>query len=228
MSAELHLPDLPEVPVALGPEPGAPRPPQLRGRERLRQALLAYLPLLLMVALALLTWWLVRLAPRERAATPAAAVRHEPDYTLESFQIQRYDASGRPTVRIEGRKLRHYPDTDEHEIEALHLWLNGADGRQTEATARQGVVAGDNSWARLEGDVHVVSLAAGETDPLTMDGQQLLVQISQRQLRTEQPVRVRQGRSAFTASSLEFDENTRLLTLHGPLHAELQPDKGRR
>jgi len=227
VNAELHLPDLPEVPVAIGPELAPARPLHLPWTERLRQALLNYLPLAVMVALAVLSWWLVRSSPRPAAAGAPAAVRHEADYQLERFHLQRYDAEGRPTVRLEGDKLRHYPDSDQHEIDAVRLWLTGTDGRQTEATARQAVVDGDGNRVRLAGDVQVRS-QAGSEPPLWFEGQQLLVLVPERQLRTEQPVRVRQGHSEFTAAALVFDEPQRTLQLQGKLRATLTPDKAPR
>lgn len=224
VNAELHLPDLPEVPVAIGPEPAPVRPMPLPWTERLRQTLLNYLPLAVMVALAVLSWWLVRSAPRPTPPAAPGVVRHVADYQLERFQLQRYDADGRPTVRLEGEKLRHFPDTDEHEIDAVRLWLTGSDGRQTEATARQAVVDGDGQRVRLAGDVQVRS-QAGDEPPLWFEGQQLLVLVPERQLRTEQPVRVRQGHSEFTAAALVFDEPRRTLQLQGRLRATLTPDK---
>ena len=230
VGAELHLPDLPEVPVAIGAEPAQPEPArsaQLPWRERLRQVLQAYLPLAAMVALAVLSWWLVRIAPRTEPGVAPAGVRHEPDYQLERFQVLRYDAAGQPMLRLEGEKLRHFPDTDEHEIDTVRLWLTGVGGRETQASARQALVSGDGSRVRLEGDVQVQSLAEGET-PVQFDGQQLLVLVPERQLSTDQPVRVRQGHSEFTAAALHFDEPRRLLELKGRLHATMQPEKGAR
>jgi lipopolysaccharide export system protein LptC len=227
VSGELHLPDLPEVPVAIGPEPAPARPVRLPLTERLRQALLNYLPLALMVLLAVLSWWLVRTAPRPDTTPAPSPARHLADYQLQRFQLQRYDAEGRPTVRLEGEQLRHYPDADQHEIDAVRLWLTGTDGRQTEATARQAVVDGDGNRVRLQGDVQVRS-QSGTEPPLMFEGQQLLVLVPERQLRTDQPVRVRHGHSEFTAAALVFDEPRRTLELTGRLHATLTPDKALR
>ena len=75
MSVELHLPDLPEIPVTLGPlrRRAAPRLPT-PWHVRLRDAISSYLPLLLMALLALFTWWLVKNTPRAcRPGRPTAA-----------------------------------------------------------------------------------------------------------------------------------------------------------
>ena len=75
MSVELHLPDLPEVPISLGPAADAPPRAPTPWHLRLRDALSSYLPLLLMTLLALATWWLVQNSPRPEVARPARVTK---------------------------------------------------------------------------------------------------------------------------------------------------------
>lgn len=228
MSAELHLPDLPDVPVSLGPDPGAARPGRISWADRLRMALGTYLPLLMMVALALATWWLVKISPPAPEQRKPSAVRHDADYQLARFSMQRFDANGRLAVLIEGEQLRHYPDTDELEIDTVRITATAPDGRVTRATARHAVAAGDGSEARLEGDARIVSQGPGDEPPVEIEGQRLLAQLQQRVFSTDQPVRVRQGASEFSAAALRYDDTTRQLVLTGRLHAQLTPQrKGR-
>ncbi len=224
MTAELHLPDLPEVPVAIGVAP--PPAPGRRWREglatRLRSLLSAYLPLLLMSALALATWWLARHSPRPPEERGARAVRHDPDYTAERAMLQRFNAEGRLVAQVEGEQVRHYPDTDEIEVDTVRLSTTGPDGRRTQATARQAVAAGDNSRYSLQGGARVVSTGAdGHT--IEIEGEHLLVLAKERRVRADKPVTVRQGGSALVADAMEFDENTQQVTLHGRVRAELLP-----
>src|SRR3954451_24775169 len=102
MSVELHLPDLPEVPIVLGAPPPAPAGPQLRPAWplRVRDALSAYLPLLLMALLALATWWLVKTTPTAPVLPDEVPLRHDPDYTMSQFALERFDAAGRLKVRV--------------------------------------------------------------------------------------------------------------------------------
>ncbi|WP_374675299.1 LPS export ABC transporter periplasmic protein LptC [Ideonella sp.] len=228
MKAELHLPDLPEVPVAIGaPDPAPAAAPAARGRReawsvRLRQGLGTYLPLMLMCLLAVATWWLVRYAPRPAAETAPAVVRHVPDYTAQRAVLQRFNAQGRLVAQVEGEQVRHFPDTDEVEVDTVRVSATAEDGRRTEATARQAVAAGDQSVYRLEGQARVVSTAAdGRT--VVIEGEQLQLLATQRRVRADRPVVVRQGGSAVMADRLLFDEATQTLTLSGRVRAVLQP-----
>ena len=227
MSPELHLPDLEDVPVSLSLGPGGPRRVRMAWTERLRLLLATYLPLLLMVALAMATWWLVKVSPKTPGPQAQAAVNHDPDYTLERFSLQRYDPNGRLAVQIDGEQLRHYPDTDELEIDVVRLVATAPDGRTTVATARRAVAAGDGSVARLEGDAKVVSHGPGNDAPVEIEGQRLVARLRDRQVSTDQPVHVQQGNSAFSAEALDYNDATRQLQLHGKVRVVLLPGKAR-
>lgn len=229
MSAELHLPDLPEVPVAIGVAPETAESRETRERRqreawsvRLRGLIATYLPLLLMSALAAATWWLARYSPPSPDDRPAPVARHEPDYTAERAVLQRYSADGQLMAQVEGEQVRHYPDTDEIEVDTVRLATSGADGRRTEATARQAVAAGDGSRYSLEGGAHVVSTGPdGRTVDIT--GERLVVLAQQRQVQSDKPVTVRQGGSVLVADAMDFDEKTQVVALHGRVRATLLP-----
>jgi hypothetical protein len=87
-----------------GPEPVAAAPWPLR----LLDVVSAYLPLLLMAALAAGTWWLVGNVPPTDAPRAAAAPRHEADYVMTRFIVQRFASDGSLRTQIEGDRLRHF------------------------------------------------------------------------------------------------------------------------
>lgn len=222
MNVELHLPDLPEVPVSLGPPPGAPRRGRIAWSQRLRGLFSTYLPLLVLGLLAVGTWWLVKNSPAPVEPRARTAPVHEPDYTLERFTLQRYDPAGQMVLQIEGDQLRHYPDTDEIEIDTVRLATSTPDGRITRATARHAVSNGDHSEVRLEGGAQVVTTdATGAT--VEIDGDRLIALTRLHQVRADKPVRVRQGGSEFTADAMEYDQVTRQLMLHGKVRGTLLP-----
>jgi lipopolysaccharide export system protein LptC len=223
MTVQLHLPDLPEVPLSLGGD--AVETPTARGDWRPRATALfgSALPLILMGLLALGTWWLVKNSPVQTAVRAVPLPGHVPDYTMERFTIQRYDRTGRMAVSIEGQHLRHFPDTDALEIDTVHVRAVREDGSVTLATARQGILAGDGSSAQLLGGAHVTSTDV-QGRPIEFQGEHLLADLTARKLRADRPVRVRQGRSEFSAGAASYDEATGLILLAGPARAVLTPD----
>jgi lipopolysaccharide export system protein LptC len=226
LKVELHLPDLPEVPVAIGAPPPPAAPPPRRQREawtsRLRSLFVTYLPLLLMSALAGLTWWLARQSPGGVGERPPQAARHDPDYTAERVTLQRFNPEGKLVAQVEGEQARHYPDTDEIEVDTVHVTSIGPDGRRTQATARQAIAAGDSSRYSLEGGAHVVSTGV-DGHVIEIEGEHLLVLAKERKVQADKPVVVRQGGSTLRADALDFDEATQQVKLHGKVRGLLLP-----
>jgi lipopolysaccharide export system protein LptC len=225
MSVELHLPDLPEVPISVGQAllpPGDARP-RMPWSLRLREAVSAYLPLLLMALLALATWWLVKNTPSAPRAPEPTQMRQEPDYTMTGFSLERFAADGRLKVRIEGELMRHYPATDQIEIEHVRIRAVTPDGRITLADARRALATGDASEVQLLGSAHVTTTDdRGQT--IRMDGEFLHAFLATERVRSHLPVRVTAADGGvFDARGLEYDHGLRKLDLSGPMRGVFPP-----
>jgi lipopolysaccharide export system protein LptC len=227
MKGELHLPDLPEIPVVLSPLSGGPLDEQKRRTRprwsvRVRESLMAYLPLLLMTLLALGTWLIAKNTPGLLAPSAPGVVKHEPDYTLDHFNLQRFNVDGGLKVEIEGDHMQHFPDDDIMEVEKIRVVTTEPDGRKMTATAQHGRARGDSSEVWLDGQAQVISESAA-TLPVQMNGEHLHALPKLRLVDSTYMVIVRQGNNEFNADGLEYDDNTQLLTLHGNVHALMQP-----
>ena len=207
------------------PASGPQNPPPMQRQPlwwRLGQLLSAYLPLVLMALLALATWWLVQNTPRPQEPGEAAPARHEPDYLMQSFMMQRYAPDGRLRVQVRGTQMRHYPDTDTLEIDGVTIRALGQDGRVTLATAQRAVANGDATEVQLLGQARVVSGAegsAGEGAPIEFDSEFLHAFLATEQLRSHLPVVLRQGANELRMATLEFDNLSRTARFGGPVRA---------
>ena len=202
--------------------PPEPRPaPRARqpGHWQLGQWLSAYLPLVLMALLALATWWLVQNTPRSAAPSEAAPARHEPDYTMEGFTLQRFGADGRLRVQVQGTQMRHYPDNDTLEIDGVTIRALSPDGSVTRATARRALSNGDASEVQLLGSAHVVREGVGDAKPIEFDSEFLHAFLNTERLRSHLPVRLRQGTSDLRVGGIEYDNLTRIAKLGAPVRA---------
>jgi len=183
----------------------------------------AYLPLLLMAALALGTWWLVKNTPLFDNDRELAPLRHEPDYTMNQFMVQRFAANGAMKVQIEGDVMRHYPDTDTLEIDNPRMRAFGEDGRITNATARKAIANRDGSEVQLSGDAHVVREATDKDAAIEFRGEFLHCFQNTERVRSHLPVVVTRGGTEFHADSMAYDNLAGLLDLKGHLRAVLTP-----
>lgn len=194
-----------------GPQPVAAAP----WPYRLLDVVSAYLPLLMMALLASATWWLVRNAPAVDTPPVAASPRHEADYVMTHFIVQRFDATGTLRTQIEGERLRHFPDNDTLEVDDARIRAVGSDGLVTTASARRALANGDGSELQLIGDAHVVRPGVGATAPIEFRSEFLQAFRNVEQVRSHLPVVVTQGESVVRAGGMAYDNLSRVVDLQG-------------
>ena len=214
--------------VVLAPAAPAAKAAHVPWLWRVREAASAYLPLLLMVLLALGTWWLVKNTPQSDAGRPEPALRHEPDYTMREFKVQRFAADGRLRVQLEGDELRHYPDTDTIEVDGVRLHAYAADGGVTVATARRALSNGDATEVQLLGGAHVVREARPGSPAIEFRGEFLQAFLPTERVRSHLPVTVTQGETELRGDTLAYDNVTREALLKGGVHASFAAPTGAR
>ncbi|MEO7338869.1 MAG: LPS export ABC transporter periplasmic protein LptC [Caldimonas sp.] len=199
--------------------PEAPRVPAEPWLRRVPGLLAAYSPLLVMAALALGTWWLVENTPAPDVPGAPASPRHEPDYTMQQFTVQRFAPDGSMRTQIEGDTALHFPDTDTLEITNPRLRAIGPDGRITLASAQRALANGDGSEVQLLDRAHVVREAAPEEEAIEFRGDFLHVFVNTEQVRSHLPVKVTQGKTEIQAAGMEYDNLARIVDLKGRIRA---------
>ena len=209
---------------------GGAAPPPYRTRApwywRGLDAASAYLPLLLMAALALGTWWLVKNTPLFDNAPVLAPPRHEPDYTMTRFMVQRFGADGIMQVQIEGDLMRHYPDTETLEIDNPRIRAIGKDGRITLASARHALSNRDGSEVLLTGDAHIEREATAADAAIDFRGESLHYFKYTERVESSQPVVVTQAGTQIRADAMLYDNLARVLDLKGRVQAVYAPHPG--
>lgn len=193
----------------------APRRAERPWQSRVAAAVSAYLPLVVMALLALLSWWLVENTPLPRGPGGDAPLRHEPDYTMREFVVQRFAKDGAMRTQIEGDVARHFPDTDTLEIEHPRIRAVAADGRVTRASAERAVANGDGSEVQLLVGAEVVREATAQEEAIEFHGDFLHLFVNTERVRSHLPVRVKQGATELQAAGMEYDNLARVVELKG-------------
>ena len=87
------------------------------------RSLLRLTPLILMGALTLVTFWLVKSnAPVEKSAIERVRL-HEPDYTITNGALSALNELGNTKYRVLGKKVIHYDDDASIDIETPRMRL---------------------------------------------------------------------------------------------------------
>ncbi len=205
--------------VALPPPAAARRVAGPPWYARLLQLASTYLPMLLMGLLALGTWWLVKNTPLVYSEPVSAPLRHEPDYTMNNFRVQRFAADGAMRVQIDGDVLRHYPDTDTLEIDNPNIRAIAPDGRVTLARARRALANADASEVQLSGGANVLREANGKDEAIEFRGEFLHALQNSERVRSHLPVTVLRGATQINAEAMDYDNLAHVLLLKGRIRA---------
>jgi lipopolysaccharide export system protein LptC len=198
---------------------------------RLADQLAIYLPLLLMAALALGSYWLVRNAPVTPISTGEKALRHEADYFLSKFSVKSFTPQGNLKTELFGGQARHFADTDTIEIDNVRVHNFSQTGRLSTVTrANKAISNGDNSEIQLYGNASSVREAAADTNgvmqpKMEFKGEFLHTFVDEERLKSHLPIVIRRGSSEFSADSLDYDNIARVINLQGRVKAVLQPTK---
>lgn len=189
---------------------------------RLQAVLSAYLPLFMMALLAAGTWWLVKHTPMPDGPQEAVPAKHEPDYQMKGFEMQRFAPSGALRVQLQGAAMRHFPDTDTIELDGVRLQAMGENGSRTEASAKRAISNGDGSEIQLLGEVQLRRFPpgspggdAGAVPDLTVQGEFLHAFVNTEQLRSHLPVRVSTRAGELQAQTLAYDNLKGVMNFSG-------------
>ncbi len=189
-----------------------------------------YMPLLLMGALALGTYWLVRNTPIFIAPQAVREVRHEVDYFMHKFTIKTFDEGGKLKSEIYGMEARHFTDTDILEIDQARIRSINVDGLLTTATANRAYANGDGSEVQLTGNARVVREASkdaggNETPRLEFRGEFLHAFLNEERVKSHKPVILIRGMDQFTGDTLAYDNLDQIALLTGRVRGVLMPNK---
>ena len=190
--------------------------------------LILYLPVLLMGALAFLTYGLLRNTPQSEAPPQELAPRHEPDYTMGGVVLQQFQADGKPRARLQAVEVRHYPDTQTLRFEKPVLLWHTPQGDTTSAKAVQGESNDDGSEVRLWGDVRIERWAGAQgKDPagpsLVVLTQSLLLDARRERMSSDQAVQVQRGKDRMEGQRLLYDHLSQQLDLSGKVRVAITP-----
>ncbi len=187
-----------------------------------------YLPVLLMGALALGTYWLVRNSPVFIAPELAAEVRHESDYYMRRFTIKTFDDGGLLKSEIQGIEARHFPDTDTLEIDDPRIRSLSAEGRLVTATGNRALTNGDGSEVQLLGNARVVREATKDADGndlprMEFQGEFLHAFVNDERVKSHKPVLLIRGGDQFTGDTFAYDNLSGIADLKGRVKGLLVP-----
>lgn len=190
-----------------------------------------YLPLALMGALALGTYWLARNAPVFANSETTKTVKNDVDYFMRKFTIKSFDEQGTMRSEIYGVEGRHQAASDTLEVDQPRIRSFGLDGRLTTSTGQRALSNGDGSEVQLMGDALVVREAIRGADGkvlprMQFSGEFLHAFVNEERVKSHKPVVLTRGGDQFTGDTFAYDNVTGIAVLKGRVKGVLVPTAG--
>jgi lipopolysaccharide export system protein LptC len=179
------------------------------------------LPLVLVALLALGSYWMLHGAPAIPVPQAPGTISKAPDYVLEEFSVQKFDAQGRLSVLMTGESAQSQTDTPWIEVRQFVARATDANGLAKLATADLGLSSADSKEFQLKGHARLLREAdsAGEFPRLEISSEFLHLLSDPDRVESTQPVQIVHGKHQFTADLMRYDGTSRVLQLDGRVRA---------
>jgi lipopolysaccharide export system protein LptC len=208
-----------------------PPPAPLKRRRSLSRwwdQLSIYLPVVLMLLLALASYWLLKATPEPEPPRAKREVTNEPDYFMQRFSVKVFEPGGALKTELYGAEARHHPDTGTLVVDAARIRSFGPQRQLSTATARKITGNDEGTEFMLEGEAAVLRQASrgakGELLPrMEFHGEQLRVVTNPEQVSSERPVVLIRGADQIYAGTLDYRGDARVVEMTGQVKAVFAP-----
>ena len=193
------------------------------------RTLLRLLPLILMTALTLATFWLVQKnTPPEKSALERARL-HEPDYTINDGALSALNELGNTKYRILGKKVIHYDDDASIDILTPRMRFFQAGKAPVTVKSDSGHLDGDLTVLDLIDNASIFrpAQAATATEPATLrmlaSSSYFKVLINDDIIETNKPITLEQGMSVMNSTEGGIFNNVeQSMTLSGHVKGRIE------
>jgi len=178
-------------------------------------------PLLLMVSLALLTFWLERAAREEQ---PVSSIRrHDPDYIVDNFVITSFDVKGLAESTLSAAKMLHYPDDDSTDLVAPRVVQTKPGQPRMTLTADRGTLSHSGDEVFLFGNVTLVRDADAKEPQMRLNTEFLHVVTAKSLALTDREVTIVDDHRSLSGRGMEYNNELGVLRLQHDVRARIEP-----
>ena len=179
-------------------------------------------PLALMLALALLTFYLER-AVRVDDQHPSLR-RHDPDYRLTNFTTTTYNREGQAETMLSATQMVHYPDDDSTALSAPRVVQSKPAEARLTMEADRGVLSSGGGEIFLYDNVVLVR-EADALRPQTRITTSFLHILRERSLvRTDREVHIVEHRRSISGRGMEYYNESSEFLLRNDVQARFEPN----
>jgi len=179
-------------------------------------------PLLLMLALAGLSFWLERTVREEEGVHPSLR-RHDPDYIVDKLAHTRFNGKGAVESTLVAAKMLHYPDDDSTDLVAPRLVQTKPDEPRVTVTADRGALSQDGEEVFLYDNVLLVRDAGPDRPEARMRTSFLHVVRGRSVIRSDRDVVFTEEGRELSGRGMEYHNDSRELFLRERVRGRFEP-----
>ncbi len=192
----------------------------------IKDRLIAWSPVILLLLLAALTWWLdLRVRLPDTQAGPAA--EKDPEFYVEGFLAVRMNPDGTRRYELAGTRLTHFSDEGGSLLDAPSLLYYDYERAPVKVSADTAEVEGGGKNVYFRKNVTVSRPAYGSNPPLGVATDYLHVMPDEEIATTDHPVTMTEGNSTARSVGLEFDNKARKIRLLSTVRAHYETPRSR-
>jgi lipopolysaccharide export system protein LptC len=169
-------------------------------------------PLLLMLALAGLTFWLERTVREEEGRHPSLR-RHDPDFVVDNLMHTRFNALGTVDSTLAAAKMLHYPDDESTDLVTPRVVQTRPNEPRVTLTADRGTLSQDGDEVFLYGNVLVVRDAGPDRPETRMRTSFMHIVQAHSVIRTDRDVVITEEERVLSGRGMEYRNDTKELFL---------------
>ena len=181
-------------------------------------------PLLLMLALAALTFWLERTVREEEGAHPSLR-RHDPDYVVDNLKHTRFSAQGAVESTLAAAKMLHYPDDDSTELITPRVVQTKPSESRVTLTADRGALSQDGEEVFLYGNVLMVREGGPDRSETRMRTSFMHIVRAHSVIRTDREVEITEEDRVLSGRGMEYHNDSKQLFLREQVRGRFEPKK---
>ncbi len=163
-----------------------------------------HLGLLLVLALAVLSWWWLQ-KEIESGSEPARSDDQLVDYSLTGFSVIAMDDEGKPRHRMDAEKMLHFAETDYAEITAPILEMYGNQGEVVRLNADMALVYQGGDPVLFQGAVQIIKYDAEAHQTLQVLTRDVWFYADKELAETSESVTLKDAIGTTTAEGLKVD-----------------------
>jgi lipopolysaccharide export system protein LptC len=178
----------------------------------MKHSLNAWLPVGLILLLAVLTFWLTRTVDVKPQQTDRT--RHDPDIIIENFTARQLDTDGNERYTLSAKKMLHFADDDSTTLQDVRFLAQEREGPPFKVRSTEARLTSKADEVFFLGQVQLAREPFGERGRMTADTTWFHVIPDAGIGRTDQPVTMHEGeRNVLIAEGLEINNKTQFATL---------------